>query len=233
MHHLTVLSRQLDHVELQAKELFNDHLELYVAQFDNLRLVLGPSNYDVQISQYKQSLTDGALMGIGNCAKDLPKEEALTLDEATALYNDIEELKHAIQQAELDDALKGWLLELATEMQRALDEYEMRGGKAFEEAWSYLAGNMALRHEEFRSAKQQAPEVIRLAITTIKRLGEVASKTRVTTAATIVAAAMATGAAARIGERGADGLVDAVIEMIAGETQLGERLDHEPAQVAD
>jgi hypothetical protein len=213
-HHLSIIARQLDQVEREAKEAFKDHPDIYATQFGTLREVLSPTNYDQNIGTYKQWLTPAALQDVAHCAKDLPKEkELISQDETTGLYGDIAQLKRAIHESKLDQRLKEWLTELADEMLKALDEYELCGGKSFERAWSYLVGNMVLRHADFLQAKQQAPEVVQKALSVTDKLNEFARRSALHAFAAFALGAAAAGAIEHSGARAVDTFIDAVAHL--------------------
>jgi hypothetical protein len=209
------LANQLDDVERQVMLAFPDDVELYTQHFVEFRNVLAPEQTNVNWGHYAGRLTPGIVSDLGHCAKDLPKEEPIEFDQLTSFYNQIEALKkdiHAAQQ--LDPRLREWLGELASSMHRAIDEYELCGGKSFEKAWVNIVGNTIVHYQDLLVAKEQAPDVAERTTNLIGTIGEFASRTRLKTGALLLLGAgmIANGILTRMGEKLTEVAVDVVSE---------------------
>jgi hypothetical protein len=213
-HHLSMLSWFLDDIEKEVTNTFLDDKEMYLSHFNDLRALLTPINFSESWHHVKANLSKAALSDLGHCAKDLPKESDVALDETTTIYNEIEELRRLISQSQIDPRLKQWLRELSNEMQRALDEYEYGGGKSFEKAWSLLYGNMMLRLKDLAATVKASPEVAKQATSLIDKIGELARRTKVTYATIFMIGAFTASTIERLGEHAADGIVEAVAKRL-------------------
>lgn len=138
--------------EIKATHKFPD---LLLREFAVLRNACLPINLDSGFQGIANTLQPPVIRSLEMCADALPEEGEITKDEITAVYDEVNNLFLEVEKSTLNNHLKRAILELLAGVKRLMDEYRVRGPKAFKEALTRLAGEIVLHPAEFKTIEEE------------------------------------------------------------------------------
>lgn len=116
---------------------------LYKQEFSNIENAISPLNLSNTWHSARQYLAAEVIKTLAFCAEILPDEESqISQDELTAIQNQVDELREALNTATLPDRLMELIEHHILLIEKALLEYRVVGAKALREAGRTALGEL-------------------------------------------------------------------------------------------
>lgn len=118
--------------------------DLYNVVLNQAAEALGTRNLSAHWKQFKGSIDQATINGLGWCAAYLPGEDtAASADQLKSLDRLLREFEKELASTELDDWVRAFLLRQMAIIRQALAEYRVVGAKAFDAAVTNLTVDLA------------------------------------------------------------------------------------------
>ncbi|HEY0019361.1 MAG TPA: hypothetical protein VGC13_23875 [Longimicrobium sp.] len=133
--------------------------ELYANAFRSALRAIDPSHLGASWSNYQPLITPETLNALAFCSELLPDEgQLLETEEIDSLWAKLEALRTDVATSDLPDEVRRFILEQIGIIEKALDDYEITGARAFRRA--LVEGSLSYaEHETAVDEHKDAPEV--------------------------------------------------------------------------
>ena len=117
-------------IEETTRALHPNELNLYLRDFDKLRLAIAPRNLEMPWNQMRMNVSDAARMALELNARDLPKEGEVTGQELASILVTINELRRQVHETnDLPNDLKEWIFQLLRKIQSSIVRWTPKTGQ--------------------------------------------------------------------------------------------------------
>lgn len=122
---------------------------------DRVRRVVSPSNLGSQWLGFKQSLPDDTLLCLSYCAALLPEEPEVDRAELQRILDQVQNLRAEIDSTRLSMQVREFLDEQLAIIERAIQEYPIRGAASIKRAFVDGFSDLAARSGDLRSEEDK------------------------------------------------------------------------------
>lgn len=131
---LMLLRKEIDLAEkLMSETTFSK--ALYEPYFRRVRSSVSVANISAAWGNYKTNLQADTRLALKYCAEILPTEPEISMEELQSVLDSVHRLREEVDQSELAQAVREFLLSQLAIIEKAIHDYPIRGGVAIKKAF--------------------------------------------------------------------------------------------------
>jgi hypothetical protein len=176
--YIGILKETMTDVELDIRESFPDKADLYLRPFPKFRRILIPRNLQQAWAELGQYLTEDGLNVLEVVASLLATEEAIDAEELRNITNAVHKIFQEVNDSDLEEPLKTWLLHLLTAILHTIQLYHIKGAEIFRTSLDGILSETLWQKQRWEEVKKAQPGIIDRLGTVVKTMAELAAKTK-------------------------------------------------------